>query len=487
MTIADLRMAENDWQQARKLFQESFRQSGCPETGLIGVLGSCMTAKRKEYIVARIFRPEPGDVKFAHNGALVFNAGYIRRTHLFMRNNHLAGLVFFHTHPGAHDHVCFSDYDNKQEPIMLRNLLDLEPETHLVSIVVGSNCLRGRLWITDKQNQAMGKLTVVGESLMRLELSGKASTEIPPSAAAFDRGLTLTGNGALAFLSDLKVAIVGASGTGSIICELLMRAGCRKLLLIDDKLSREVNLNRIIHLRRKDVEKKAWKVDVLRREIKRSGMGCNVESIVGNILDERVLSKLREVDIIFGCVDAAYPRLLLSKFAFQYFRPYIDVGSEIGFDNEEIITCLTTRANYVAPGRPCLCCTGLVTPRQLNLESLICTERERVIEQGYSSDLILNQPAVMDLNMRAASLGTMILRHLLQPFLLTPLPFTINENLATYKMQTSNIAKAANLQCNICRNNDHVGFGDLGPQIGLDPLFVKDLIGHEGLYERAKP
>ena len=151
-------------------------------------------------------------------------------------------------------------------------------------------------------------------------------------------------------LGDLRVAIVGASGTGSIVCELLMRAGCRRLLLIDDKASRDVNLNRMIHLRKKDVMRRAWKVCVLQREMRRSGMGCDVEVVVGNVLDHRVLSELRDADVVFGCVDAAYPRLLLSKFAFRYFRPYVDVGSEIGFDADQVVTCLTARANYIAQG-----------------------------------------------------------------------------------------------------------------------------------------
>jgi molybdopterin/thiamine biosynthesis adenylyltransferase len=486
MTTTDLRLAGTEWAQARKQFMQSFRGAGGPETGMIGVIGTCTTAHRSEYIAGRIFWPGPGDLKIARSGALVFDASYIRRAHLFMREKHLAGLVFFHTHPGADDHVAFSSYDDQQEPIMRRNLIELEPRTQLVSVVIGRTCQQGRVWLTDKQSRGLGKLVVVGESLSYLGLSGQAPPTPPAPAAAFDRGRALTGHGALALLSSLRVAVVGASGTGSLVCELLMRAGCRRLLLIDDKASRDVNLNRIIHLSRKDVTKHAWKVDVLHREIRRAGMDCDVEVIIGNILDERVLSQLRDADVVFGCVDAAFPRLLLSRFAYQYFRPYIDVGSEIGFDTDGVVTCLTSRANYVAPGRPCLRCTGLVTPRQLHLESMAQQERERVVEQGYSADLVMDQPAVMDLNMRAASLGTMILRHLLQPFLLRPLPITINENLATYTMLASKTAKAANPQCGICCSNDHAGFGDLGPSIGLDAATVKGLIGHDGWHKRAR-
>lgn len=487
MITADLRMAERDWLEAQKQFKQSFRSAMAPETGMIGVVSTCVTATRFEYIVSRIFWPKPGDLKIARHGALVFDATYIRRAHLFMREKHLAGLIFFHTHPGAHDQVRFSGYDDQQEPVMLRNLLELEPRTQLVSVVVGQNCQQGRVWETSRQYRPMGRLVVVGENLSYSGLTGQRSPEPPVPAAAFDRGLALTGRGALALLGNLRVAVVGASGTGSIVCELLMRAGCKNLPIIDDKPSRDVNLNRVIHLSRKDVKKSKWKVDVLRRAISRAGMGCEVEAVVGNVLDDRVLSLLRDVDVVFGCADAAYPRLLLSKFAFRYLRPYIDVGSEIGFDKDGVLACLTSRVNYVAPGRPCLRCTGLITPRQLHLESMVQPERERVVEQGYSDDLIMDQPAVMDLNMRAASLGTMVLRHLLQPFLLKPLPVTINENLATYRMVSGAKTKAADPNCKICCANNTYGFGDQGRPIGLDPATAESLLGHPGLYERPWP
>ena len=94
-------------------------------------------------------------------------------------------------------------------------------------------------------------------------------------------------------------------------------------------------------------------------------------------------------------------------------------GAEIGGDKEGIVSA-DARVNYVASRRWCLRCTGLVTPRRLVFESLTGAERKRKIALGYCDDLLIKQPAVMDLNMRAASSGVMLLRHLLQPFLLTP-------------------------------------------------------------------
>src|SRR5208283_4746553 len=103
----------------------------------------------------------------------------------------------------------------------------------------------------------------------------------------------------------------------------------------------------------------------------------------------------------------------------------------------------------------------------LEFESLTGAERKRKIALGYSDDLLIRQPAVMDLNMRAASTGVMVLRHLLQPFLRTPLPVTVAENLVTFNMKPVTTARNCNERCNICQANPHSGFGDCGAPIGL--------------------
>jgi hypothetical protein len=157
-------------------------------------------------------------------------------------------------------------------------------------------------------------------------------------------------------------------------------------------------------------------------------------------------------------------------------RPYIDVGSEIGGDSRGIVS-LDARTSYIAPGRHCLACTGVVTPRQLHFESLSAEERERVRAQGYSEDLVIDQPAVMDLNMRAVSFGMMVLRHLLQPFLLTPLPVTILENLVTYSLRGIAEARAANSKCPTCQANRRAGYGDCAPALGLEKNTVLAITG----------
>ncbi len=171
--------------------------------------------------------------------------------------------------------------------------------------------------------------------------------------------------------------------------------------------------------------------------------------------------------------------MLLCKYAYQHVVPFIDVGAEIGGDKEGIVST-DARTNYIAPGRWCLRCTGLMNPRRLAVESLTGSERMRKLALGYSDDLLIKQPAVMDLNMRAASAGVMLLRHLLQPFLLEPLPVTLAENLVTYNMKAVASARGRNEACDICRVNPHAGFGDCGEPIGLASEIARALLEEHG-------
>jgi NADPH:quinone reductase-like Zn-dependent oxidoreductase len=153
----------------------------------------------------------------------------------------------------------------------------------------------------------MGRLIVIGERLVYRLLDGRAEPPPPPPEAIFDRGLALTGAGALGILAGLTVAVVGASGTGSLTCELLARAGCRHILLIDDDVTKIINLNRILYATQEDVDKGTPKVEVIRRGIEGLGLDCRVELVRGNVLDRDVLARLREADILVGCVDKAFP------------------------------------------------------------------------------------------------------------------------------------------------------------------------------------
>lgn len=475
----DLRIRESDWARLRKHSLPSFRGRKDTEIGAIGLLGKRMIgATLRELIVTQVLWPEPGEVLAAPRTALTFSSRYLRRAHIAVRKAGLAGLVTFHTHPLARSEVAFSGYDDEQDPLLVENLQELWPATLLSSVVLGANSQKSRLWLSPKQRVAAARLIVIGEGVQYLPLDGRKPNAAPQPSEIFDRATALTGSGALALLSGMTVAVVGASGTGSLVCELLARAGCRRILLIDHDIVKLANLNRILHAKRDDSNHRRHKVDVLKRGIEALGLDCEVVPVVGSILDNATLQRLNEADFLVGCIDKDYARMLLCGYAYQYNVPYIDVGAEIGGDVEGIVST-DARVNYVAPGRWCLRCTGLVTPRRLAFESLTGAERKRKISLGYSDDLLIKQPAVMDLNMRAASAGVMVLRHLLQPFLRSPLPVTLAENLVTFNMKPIASPRNRNDACDICQANPRSGYGDCGEAIGLSSEVAAALLDED--------
>jgi len=479
MQELNLRIPAHEWDRLRKCCACSFRGRRDTENGVIGLLGKRVVQGRlRELVVTQIVWPEAGEVTAPRHQALTFSSRYIRRAHMMVRKTGLAGLVTFHTHPLAKSEVSFSFYDDEQDPLLVENLQELWPDTLLSSVVLGETSQKGRLWTSPTAQMALTTLVSVGNRLQYLPLDGKPAKPAPDPSQIFDRATALTGSGALAQLAKRTVAVVGASGTGSLVCELLARAGCKRILLIDHDVVKLVNLNRILHATSDDAKHHRHKADVLKQGIESLGLGCEVISIVGSILDDAVLQRLNQADLILGCVDKDYPRMLLCKYAYQHVVPYIDVGAEIGGDKEGIVST-DARTNYVVSGRWCLRCTGLVNSRRLAFESLTGAERKKKIALGYSDDLLIKQPAVMDLNMRAASAGVMLLRHLFQPFLLEALPVTLAENFVTYNMKAVASARARNEACNICRVNPLAGFGDCGEQIGLDSEVAKALLDED--------
>ncbi len=68
-------------------------------------------------------------------------------------------------------------------------------------------------------------------------------------------------------IAHMKIAVVGCSGTGSIVIEQLARLGVGELVIVDPDKVEKKNLNRILNTTLSDAEKKKYKVDVLKSAI----------------------------------------------------------------------------------------------------------------------------------------------------------------------------------------------------------------------------
>jgi len=122
--------------------------------------------------------------EWGQNRALVFDARYIRRAHLLMRSEGLAGVIMFHSHPMSDTLVGFSVYDDHQEPQLIANLREIAPVTQLVSVVASKRAQCGRVWTGHSGPEALGRLITVGEALGFHALSGEPELAAPPPAPA---------------------------------------------------------------------------------------------------------------------------------------------------------------------------------------------------------------------------------------------------------------------------------------------------------------
>ena len=459
----NLRISEAHYKILRQAASVSFRPAveQRSETGCILTFGGNGHLTNPSLLVTEVMMPGRGDLSESCRDGLVFSAGFLRKALLRCRDRGFLGFLTVHTHPLSTEQVAFSQYDDEQDPRLMRNLYDLQPGGIFGSLVLGRDCIAGRTWTGDGlQPQGLDHLVVVGETVQTISLRGDALTHTASGSEIFDRGLAITGTGALASLSQMRIGVVGLGGTGSLMVELLMRAGVAEIVAFDFDVAERSNLNRVLHLRESDVRAGRQKTERFAEVI----AGCELPTRLtvvrgGDIRDADVAVQLRECDLIVGCVDRDWPRMILSEVSYRYLIPVVDVGTEIGFAGDQVQS-LDSRVSLIGPGRPCLVCSGVVSRERVRLEGYSPAEQHRVLSMGYSADITLKAPAVMDLNMRAASMAMLVIRHLLQPYLLTPLPHSIREAITNFSMRT--LRHTSLVDCPICRP-ERIGLGDGAP------------------------
>jgi len=454
-------MTESHYEKMRGLVVGSFLRGSRarPEMGCILLIARNDHASNPSVLVTDVMESTPGDFDRQEHSALSFTSHYLRRALLAVRQQSLAGFITVHTHPLSDGRVQFSSYDDTNDPELMANLYDLQPEGLFGSMVLGKSSAEARLWTPELRSVSLDELIMVGTQYRSLPLDGISNKQHPHPAAIFDRGLAISGAGALHQMSRMRFGVIGISGTGSLMVELLLRAGAGEVDLFEFDAIDETNLNRILHSRRADADGSVLKTERTAEVIAESGLATRVVVIEGgDIRDASIADHLRGCDVLFGCVDREWPRLILSEVAYQYLVPLIDMGTEIGVapDGTELQS-LDSRVSYVVPGNPCLLCAGVITNEGLRLEGLSDEELERTIAQGYCKDIRMKAPAVMDLNMRAASYAMLLLRHLLQPFMCTPIPTSVRESLTNYSTKAR--VEQPHPDCLICSIPERVGSG----------------------------
>jgi len=317
-------------------------------------------------------------------------------------------VVKVHSHPTGHR--AFSPADDAADGALLRALRGYVEHDipHGSAIMLPGGELIGRILWGESDYAPICTIAIVGPDLHFWHASsaaGRTAKFAASHAQAF-------GEGTFERLSRLSIAVVGCSGTGGPVAEQLARLGVARLTLVDDDFVEERNLNRMPHATAADARSRRLKVEVVADAIRRAGLGTEVVPIARNLWDPNAVLAVAECDIVFGCMDTAEGRFLLNTLATWYTLPYFDLGVRLdavpeGPDRGRIREVCGT-VHYLPPGGSSLMSRGLVSMDRVKAEGLRRLDPatyQRELQDGYIRGVAVDRPAVISLNMFAASLA----------------------------------------------------------------------------------
>lgn len=297
------------------------------------------------------------------------------------------GVLLAHTHPGAAPLEGFSTVDNEGERQLREYFGRRVPNaTHFAAVLTKNKVFSRVLGDT-----AIVPVVAVSRTLM---LPFSPSSD---SFAQYDRQVRAFGPEGQKVLHDIKVAIVGLGGTGSVVAQQLAHLGVLRYTLIDPDAVEASNLNRLVGATNADVG--AYKVAIGRRQIVAVQPQAQCVEVVGDVVDDEIATLLPDVDFIFACTDSMASRAVLNQLAYQYMVPCIDVGVAVGVADRQV-KYITGRTQMLSPSLACLVCTELLDAEQVRRELLSEEQRKR---DPYIVGATVPQPAVVSLNSTMSS------------------------------------------------------------------------------------
>jgi molybdopterin/thiamine biosynthesis adenylyltransferase len=306
--------------------------------------------------------------------------------------------IFFHTHPGAPAGPSRRDHavnDALERPFRIR-----AGAAYYAAFTLGGTrtapSFSGR--VTDgNETVQIERVRVAGPRIHLLVVGDDGE---PP--APFDRQVRAFGAEGQRVLRRLRAGIVGGGGTGSAVAELLIRLGVGEIVMVDDDEVTDTNLTRIHGSVMADVGRA--KTELAEAQADAIGLGSRLEPVVAKVTEVEAMKRLRGCDVVFGCTDDNAGRIVLSRLAYWYCIPVIDMGVVIRATEGEI-TGLYGRVTTMVPGDACLICRGRVDLQLARDEQQPTDERERLAREGYAQGLGDPDPAVVTYTTLVAALA----------------------------------------------------------------------------------
>jgi molybdopterin/thiamine biosynthesis adenylyltransferase len=298
-------------------------------------------------------------------------------------------IVVFHSHPCDMAVPDFSPSDDWGEDQLLPKLMARAAGPH-ATVVWAPGGVRARLHSEQESSP--------------LEVSEPWSIAQPDGGhpePVYARQVLALGAEGQARLAAARVGVVGLGGTGSHVAQQLLHLGVGTVMAIDPDRVEMSNLSRIVGATEDDVRQRRLKVEITQRLAAGLGHRSRFIPIAGDIRDDDVARSLvNGVDVIVGCTDTQWSRLILNAVAFSYYIPVVDLGVELQAQG-----AMGGRITVAGPGDSCLWCLNVINEKRLRAEQLPSHLRAAEQQLGYVPDLDVPAPAVVSINGVIASLA----------------------------------------------------------------------------------
>jgi hypothetical protein len=312
-------------------------------------------------------------------------------------------IVKVHSHPNGYNQFSWVDDESDSALAISFDGLFREGRLHGSAVMLPNGRLFGRELIAGEIGELFDTVMVVGDDIRfwNYRRLGDPREDDLRNQQAF-------GEGTISLLRSLRIAVIGCSGTGSVIIEQLARLGVGEIVLVDPDVVEKKNLNRILNSTAEDAERGTPKVLVAARMVDALGRGQKVLPLQMNLDSVDAVHRVAECDVIFGCVDSAEGRNLANRIAAYYVIPYIDVGVRLVANGQGGVETVAGAVNYIRPGGASLLERGAITSEQIRAEETKRTDPIRYADlrkEKYIEGVNEERPAVISVNSFFASLA----------------------------------------------------------------------------------
>ena len=375
-------------------------------------------------------------------------------------------VVKVHSHPNGYPEFSPTDDDGDSRLLpMIHGWVEADI-AHGSAVMLPDGVMFGRVLRCGGALEPISCIAVAGDSLD----FWYAASGGPRSPRFVASGAQVFGNGTIERMQRLSIAVVGASGTGSPVIEQLQRLCVGELVIVDDDHMEKRNVIRIPNSTMQDVDEKRLKVDVQADAIERTGLGTRVIRIRQNLWDLEAIRAVAQCDVLFGCMDSVDGRYLLNALATYYTLPYFDIGVRLqavpSGPGKGRIREVCGTVNYLRPGRSSLLSRGLFTMSDVADAGLRRNDPDahrQQVKDGYIRGAGAQRPAVISVNMFAASLAVNEFLARLHPFREEP-----NATWAAVEFSLASMELFGDPDEGICElMAGNVGRGDVTPLLDM--------------------